>query len=327
MKPKILFIIFPIFIINSGILIYLYLIELHNALFGALIGLISLIPTLLLLKLGLLSSQSHFNNISKRTVDITNIELTFEDGVKTTGKIYRSTTDTKETAKGSRYSNPQRAIIFFHGFYASKEINEKFLIPLAHMGYVTIAFDQRGHGTAGGKKSDWYNLYNDVDAILDRVSSLEDVKSNSLVCIGISMGGTSVLTRCYQDDRVSMVIGISTLHDVDKYLASNSSIFSRRWFIKRIMAKAKGDETNQNSLKLTAHHFLKRDPEFNENRVYLIHGEDDKLFPPSLTFQLNKQQAQIPENHAILLDNCRHNITGQETLVLSIILRWIREHE
>lgn len=299
----------------------------HNPVLGSMIGLISLIPAILLLKLGLKSSQSHFNNISTSTVNITEVYITLNDGVQTTGKLYRSQINTEETSNGHRYPEPRQAIIFFHGFYANKEINEKFLIPLAHMGYVAVAFDQRGHGSAGGKKADWYSLYNDVDAILDKVCSFKDVKEESLVCIGISMGGTSVLTKCYQDERVSMVIGISTLHDVDTYLQAKAPIFSRRWFIKRLMAKAKGGDINKKSLKFTAHHFLKRDPEFNKNRVYLIHGEDDKLFPPSLTFQLNKEQAQIPDNHAILLENCHHNIKGQESLVLSIILRWIHENK
>lgn len=325
MNWKVLFIIFPIFVIHSLILVFLYIVELESIILGLIIAIISIIPATLLFKWGIQSSQSHFKNISKRTVNVEEVEITLEDGIQTFGKIYRSSEESRKIENGFRYQEPRKAIIMFHGFYANKEINEKFLIPLAHLGYISIAFDQRGHGEAGGKKSDWTRLYNDVEAILKYVCSLKDVNSKELICIGISMGGTSVLTKCYEDERVAMVIAISTLHDVENYLEAKSSILSSRWFIKLLISRAK--EKNPESLNLTAHHYLKRDPEFNKNRVYLIHGEDDKIFPPSLTFQLNKKQAHLPDNHAILLDDCRHNIAGQELLILSIILKWIREYE
>ncbi|TFF98009.1 MAG: alpha/beta fold hydrolase [Promethearchaeota archaeon] len=324
-KPKVIFIIFPIFVINSIILVYLCIVELQNILYGVIISLISLIPAVLLFLWGLESSKTRFENISKRTVNIQKVDLVLQDGLKTFGKIYRSEEETIGSSKNPHYPEARKAIVFFHGFYANKEINEKFLIPLAHLGYVTVAFDQRGHGEAEGKKTDWIKLYNDVDAILNYVCSLNDVKGDSLICIGISMGGTSVLTKCYQDKRVAMVIGISTLHDVEKYLNAKSTIFSPRWFIRRLMSSAKKNE--KKSLRFTAHQFLRPDADYNKNRLYLIHGEDDKLFPPSLTFHLNKEQSQIPENQAILLDNCRHNLAGQELLILSIILNWIWNFE
>ena len=262
-------------------------------------------------------------NKSKYLVDIQKVEITFDDGVKSPGNVYRSLSETIDTPNGRQYPHPRPTIIFFHGFWAKKEVNEINLIALAHMGYLTVAFDQRGHGKAGGKKSEWFKLFDDVQCVLDYVCSFEDVKKGSLCCIGKSMGGTSVLTKCYEDTRVAMVIGISALHSVELLLKANFRFLSAGWFVKRIVSKV----TDKRAIKTAAHYFLKNDPEFNKNRVFLIHGRDDTIFPPSISFELNKKQAAIPEEHAILLDNCGHSLEGQELLVFGIILRWIFENE
>ncbi len=323
MKLRVLIIVLPAFAIVTGILIYILFIDLNNLLLGFSFSIISILVGLTLFKIGIHTPQSHFENISKETVDVQKIEVTFNDGIKSTGNFYRSLSETNLTPNGRRYPEPRPVVIFFHGFWKKKEINEINLIILAHMGYITVAFDQRGHGEAGGKKSDWYELYNDVDKILDSVCSFEDVKKGSLCCIGKSMGGTSVLTKCYQDERVAMVIGISALHDVELLLEAKFRFLSAGWFIRRVMSKVK----DKRALKVCAHYFLKNDPEFNKNRVFLIHGKNDKIFPPSLTFKLNKKQAGIPENHALLLKNSGHSFEGQESLVFGVILKWMLENK
>ena len=260
---------------------------------------------------------------SKSIVDIQKVEITFDDGVKSTGNFYRSISETKVTPNGRRYPHPRPTIIFFHGFWAKKEVNEINLVALAHMGYLAVAFDQRGHGEAGGKKAEWFKLFEDVDCVLDSVCSFEDVKKGSLCCIGKSMGGTSVLTKCYEDTRVAMVVGISALHSIELLLKAKFRFLSAGWFVRRILSKVE----DERAIKISAHYFLKNDPEFNRNRVFLIHGKDDNIFPSSLSFELNKKQAAIPEKHAILLENCGHSLEGQELLVFGIILSWIFENE
>ncbi|MFX0018754.1 MAG: alpha/beta hydrolase [Promethearchaeota archaeon] len=323
MKLRFLIIFLPTYVIVSGILIYKLFINLNNLILGFTFSIISILVSLTLFKIGIHTPQSHFENISKNTVDIQKVEITFNDGIRSVGNFYRSLSDSMVTPDGRRYHEPRPVIIFFHGFWKKKEINEVNLIVLAHMGYITVAFDQRGHGEAGGKKTDWYELYNDVDKILDFVCSFEDVRKGSLCCIGKSMGGTSVLTKCYQDERVAMVIGISALHDVEILLKAKFRFLSAGWFIKRVMSKVK----DKRALKLCAHYYLKNNPEFNKSRVFLIHGKNDKIFPPSLTFELNKEQAKIPENHALLLKNSGHSFEGQESLVFGVILKWILENK
>jgi len=315
--------ILPAFIIISVIFIYTLFIEFKNITLGILFSFISVLVGIILFKTGIHSPQSHFDNISKSTVDIQKAEITFDDGVKSYANFYRSNSDLISTQNGRRYPEPRPTIIFFHGFWAKKEENEIYLITLAHMGYLTVAFDQRGHGEAGGKKSEWFKLYNDVDSVLNFFCSFEDVRKGALCCIGKSMGGTSVLTRCYLDNRVAMVIGISVLHSIELLLDAKFRFLSAGWFVKRIISKVKDDR----ALKTTAHYFLKKDAEYNKNRVYLIHAKNDNIFPPSITFELNKKQAEIPENHAILLDDCGHSLNDQEFTIFGIILKWILENE
>ncbi|TFF94453.1 MAG: alpha/beta hydrolase [Promethearchaeota archaeon] len=323
MHLKVLLIVLPSFIIMSIFLIYLLFVHLGYIFIGIIYSIISLIVGITLVKAGLYSPQSHFENISKETIDIQKIDVTFEDGVKSKGLVYRSLSETLSTPSGKRYQNPRPMIIFFHGFMDNKEIYNMYMIPLAQMGYITAAFDQRGHGEAGGKKEDMYKLYNDVKVFIDKVCSFEDVKEGAICCIGKSMGGTSVLTRGYEDQRVAMVIGIAALHDVDLVLERDFPFLSGGWWIKRAM-KNLGSEP---ALNMVARNFLKSDAEYNKKRVYLLHGEKDSIFPPEITFKLNKKQAKIPDDQAILIENCGHNFSYQEPLIFGIILKWILENE
>ncbi|MFW9773499.1 MAG: alpha/beta hydrolase [Candidatus Thorarchaeota archaeon] len=269
------------------------------------------------------NNQKIFQNNSKSIVDIQKIEITFEDGVKTSANFYRSISESFLTDNGRRYPEPRPTIVFFHGFWSNKEENENYLISLAYLGYLTVAYDQRGHGEAGGKKSDWYKLYNDVERVLNFICSLEDVKKGAICCIGKSMGGTAVLTKCYIDERVAMVIGISALHSIETLLNYKFRFLSAGWFVKRLISRVK----DERALKITAHYFLKKDPEYNKNRVYLIHGKEDNIFPASITFELNKNLAKIPEENAILLEHKRHGFQGQKFLIFGIIIKWIIENE
>jgi pimeloyl-ACP methyl ester carboxylesterase len=261
--------------------------------------------------------------ISKTGINIQKEVFNFSDGLKSKAIFYRSISETIQTETGRRYPEPRPTIIFFHGFQANKERNADLLIAFAHMGYLTVGFDQRGHGEAGGKRSEWYKLYSDVDSLLDFISTFNDVKKGALCCIGKSMGGTSVLTKCYSDNRVAMVIGISALHSIDAILNAKFRFLSSGWFVRRIMSKVK----NEKALQITAHYFLKSDPEYNKNRVFLIHGKKDSVFPYTITYELNKNQAKIPEKQAILLDNAGHSMKNQEILVFSIMLNWIIDNE
>ncbi len=323
MKLYVLVFVLPSFVIISAILIYILFLELDALFLGIIYSIIACLVIIILFKAGIHSTQSHFDHISKDSVDIQKVEVIFDDGVKSIGNFYRSMSETILTPQGRRYPEPRPTILFFHGFWNKKEINELHLIPLAHMGYISVAFDQRGHGEAGGKKGDWYNMFNDVVAVLNLICSIEDVREGYICCIGKSMGGTSVLTRCYQDERVAMVIAMSALHDVDLLLNHKFRFLSAGWFVRHEISKVK----NKAALKIAAHYFLKHDPSFNKNRVFLIHARKDQIFPPQLTFKLNKEQAGIPENHAILLNNCGHSLEGQESLVFGIILKWIRENK
>ena len=260
--------------------------------------------------------------LSNSTVDLQKIEVTLDDGAKSPGLICRAKFETIEKSSVRQYPDPRPAIVFFHGLSSRKESYESYLIPLAHLGYVAVAFDQRGHGDAGGNPLDWHLLYNDIESVINFVCSLEDVKEGALCCVGKSMGANSVLTKCYEDQRVAMVVGISALHSIESMVNAKFRFFSAGWYVRRLMAGV----DDESAIKLTPHYYLKNDPEYNKNRVYLIHGKQDSIFPPSLTFEKNKKQAAIPENQAVLLENCGHSFEGQELIILALLLRWIQNN-
>jgi len=319
-----MFLILPIFIIISSILLYGIAVIGRDIVFAIIYGIIIFIVGIELVKSGLHTPQDHFKQLSRNTVDIERVEFQFDDGVKSVGLFYRSIQQTIETPEGRRYPEPRPAIIFFHGFMSKKEVNEKYLIPLAHLGYVTFAFDQRGHGEAGRGRNDRLQLIKDALPVIDLVCGATDVKPNHICCIGISLGGATVLTTCYADPRVAMVIGMSTFHSIAAFGKIKFNPFSIGKLFQWIMVKTSKKDRHP---KITPNYYLKKDPIFNRNRLFLIHGAKDIYFPPELTFELNKQQAGIPEDHALLLENAEHGLDNQELLILAAFIKWLNENE
>lgn len=324
MNLRILLIVLPAFLIISTIIINILWFIVESLIGGWVFCVITVVTSVILLWRGLKRPQSPFGQLSLQEIDIERVELQLTDGTRTVGKFYRHLTQTIETPEGKRrYPIPRPAIIFFHGFRNRKEGNEKYLIPFAQRGYIGVAFDQRGHGEAEGKKTDWFKMFEDVDPILDYVCATPDVRNGAICCAGISMGGTSVLTRAYQDDRVAMVVGMSTLHDLDVLLNHKYRFMSYGWYIRRKIAEAE----KKCSLKVSAHYFLKTNPALNKGRVYLIHAKNDTIFPLKLTFELNKHQAGIPEEQTLILKKGGHGLDGQEGSIFTAILNWLRKHE
>lgn len=324
MNLKIMLVVLPAFAILSGVIIYGMFMIAGDIPIGIIYAIITIIVGFILLKTGLHSSQSHFKKISRNTVIIERIEFKFEDGVRTVGLFYRSASQTIRTPEGYRYPDPRPAVVFFHGFMNKKESSEKYLIPLAHMGYIGFAFDQRGHGEAGKGTNDRLQLFEDARVVVETVYHATDLRNGAVCCIGTSLGGTTVLTKCYKDERVAMVVGMSTFHSVAAFGDVKFNPFSVGKFFRWIMVKTSRTDKNP---EVSPHFYLKTDPKFNKNRVFLIHGQKDVYFPPEITFELNKKQAGIPDSHTLLLDKAGHGLDNHELLVLATLIKWLNEHE
>jgi esterase/lipase len=325
MNWKIVFVILPIYLIFSAISIFFLLIFISDVLFLIIyiIFIVSFSSGLLLL--GIFESKDYAEDI-KALTDVEKVEIIVDDdnGVKLAGKVYRHVLETIDTPMGKRYPEKRPLVIFFHGFYGKKEESEIYIIPLARLGYIGFTFDARGHGESGGSKNDYNEILKDSKRVLDLVSSISDVKENSICCIGISMGATSVLTECYIDDRVATVVGISAMHNVDAILELKFRPLTIGWFLKRSFKRMRDREKENKSAPF---YYLKDDPKLNEDRLFMVHAENDMLFPPKATFKLNKEQANIPDDQTLLLERGGHGLEGRETLLLASFIKWMHKNK
>ncbi|MBD3230569.1 MAG: prolyl oligopeptidase family serine peptidase [Candidatus Lokiarchaeota archaeon] len=325
MEFRIITIMVPLYAAFSLFLTYMLIFVYAQIFIGVIYFIISSLFVSALIFIGYYDPQEHFYEITSNLIDMEKAEIVFDDGVKTIGNFYRAASETIENSDGKKiYPNPRPMIIYFHGFQTHKEECEKYLIPLANMGYICFSFDQRGHGEAGGKKNEYFKNILDSIAVLDAVCSYEDVRKNSICCIGSSVGGVSVLTKCYADERVAMVVGISTLHRIRTILETKYRFLSIGWVLKRSF-KTLIDEEEE--LKLAPYYYLKQDREYNKNRVFLIHAKNELIFPPEITFELNKKHARIPDDQALLLDRGRHSFGDMEVIILSAIVKWLNKNK
>ena len=324
MKFRLILIAAPIFGFFSIFMIYTLIVVLDEFLIGMIYLNFATAFFSGLIFIGIYDPKSHYSEFVGKLVNIERVKIILDDGIISIGNFYRSSSQIISTPEGKRYPDKRPVIVFFHGFQSSKEESEKFLIPLAHLGFLCFNFDQRGHGEAGGKKSDFFQLMNDVNPVLNKVCSASDVKEGSICCIGSSMGSMPVLTKCYEDVRVVMVIGISALHSVESLISVKYRPLSIGWFFKRSFKKSIDKEKE---LKAAPYYYLKQDREYNTNRVFFIHARNDLILPVAITFELNKKHTRIPEDQALLLDRGSHGLEEQEIIILATFVKWLNKNK
>ena len=108
---------------------------------------------------------------------------------------------------------PHPAIIFAHGFLSTHAEFGNYPQRFCERGYLTLAFDFRGHGASEGKRGfiSEARMVEDVIHALDYIESNPGIDNNRIALIGHSLGGGAALCATARDARVRAVVAGATI--------------------------------------------------------------------------------------------------------------------
>ncbi|MFX1295301.1 MAG: alpha/beta hydrolase family protein [Promethearchaeota archaeon] len=221
-------------------------------------------------------------------------------------------------------SIPAPCVILCHG-WTSNLNGLRFLQPLVLQGYILIAYSSRGHGKSGGNR-DFPEIYQDIIKVIDFFQQNENygIDINRIAVIGFSMGGSIALNFAYLDERVKVVVGMSTVHNVKESYDQKKSIFSHPFWARSWL------RLTGLSLKLTEEENRVASPKYylsqsSNTKVFLIHSKDDP-FVEFDNFEKNVALLGLPSNHTLVFEKGGHNLFHKECLIISQIIKWLKDY-
>ncbi len=129
-------------------------------------------------------------------------------------------------------------ILLLHGAGGSREDVRPYAELLARHGYGVLAFDQRGHGSSGGKTNrlGWQGTQ-DIGAAIDSLQALPEVERTG--GLGLSMGGEALLGAAAEYPALSAIVADgATRRSTQELLALPSERSLVRNFTARVMYAA-----------------------------------------------------------------------------------------
>lgn len=122
--------------------------------------------------------------------------------VEATGEEVSFPTSRDLTLRGTLYGSGTQAVIFAHEPNADRSAWQPLAIELAARGYMTLAFDMRGHGASDGPRL--LSLFrDDIDAAIDFV---EARGAEAYVLVGSDYGGMETVHVAAERDPAAVVL-------------------------------------------------------------------------------------------------------------------------
>ncbi|NVM54003.1 MAG: alpha/beta fold hydrolase [Candidatus Helarchaeota archaeon] len=256
--------------------------------------------------------STEYRGIEYKSLHREKFELTLKDGILIHGEILTGST---------KDSSP--VVLVCHGHLGSVETIYPIAYPLVVQGYKVVCYNHRGHGKkpfkSGGKPFELVKISMDVQQVVDYIVSRPDLNHEKLAAVGFSLGGYTLLTGGYIDPRIKLVMAFCAGHDwseMNHYW---------RWYIRLFYRLAKlpiypPDDLNR---KLSPKYFLER--KIENKIVCLAHAKNDILVPYD-AFLKNKELLGLPDEQTIVFERGDHGFTGQTTVYLSQIIKWLNDY-
>ncbi|MCP4763739.1 MAG: alpha/beta hydrolase, partial [archaeon] len=256
------------------------------------------------------------------------VEIPMADGWSMVGMLFKRP-DLKNEKRPS--------ILIHHGLSGNKEGNYHFGIPLAMAGYNVLLVDARGHGESkaklkGSRKDDWYNtneagIWPDLIKIIDYMVSRSDIHQDKITMIGHSMGAELALSQGIIDDRIKLIIALSSYFSWGHIAAVKPKFLSDRWLTKNFLRTAvKFSKLRPLNEKISPQFYYdKVSKEDRIAKVRMVHGIDDAFLPFEECFERNQEVLQLPPENYLILKKGGHFFRGQETILTYQIIKWVNE--
>jgi pimeloyl-ACP methyl ester carboxylesterase len=198
---------------------------------------------------------------------------------------FRVVTDDGVRLAGTRLGPPdptRPALVMAHGLMGwHRKPRFAVFAELLTAWFTTYPFDLRGHGESEGLSDFGRAEIEDVDAVVRRAR--ED-GHGTVVTLGTSLGGISVIRHGGLRGGVDGVAAISSLAYWDWHADADPAVMRR--FRARFESAPGREALRLAGVRITAEWSAPESPEDVIGKiapvpVVIVHGEDDRLFPPA----------------------------------------------
>jgi predicted alpha/beta-fold hydrolase len=236
-------------------------------------------------------------------------------------------------------------MVVFHGLGGNGQ--DESLLPVIHQlvgnGFRVFSYDYRyaGNSQSPGTRRDPANvknvigfinpayfqkIFSDPVHIITWIRTLYPDGSCKIGVVGPSLGGAIVLSSLLNDERLSIVVGLSAPHDYrDLFYDLKKGPFKSRltylYFKFRIKNFKKFLEVCHEVSPVS-----KIRPDGNyQNYVFLMHCKNDTVAVYSICFPKNKDKLKLPDKNVLVFDRGGHGFSGVQKEVIHQLVKWCKQ--
>ncbi len=201
-------------------------------------------------------------------------------------------------SKGPEFVNEPNAkgtIILCHGFATNKSDLIGFIPFLNEHGYNVFMFDFRAHGNSPGSCSLGYYEVNDLLGAVNYLKNRQDVNSEKIGAIGVSMGGAIVFMAAAKTPYLKAVVGDSSFLSFERTVTRFAKLFYNLPKFPFVYLTIKAVEFRL-GFKSNEADTAKYIDKISPRAIFIIHGENDKrilLEDAQLLYKLAKEPKQM----------------------------------
>jgi pimeloyl-ACP methyl ester carboxylesterase len=271
------------------------------------------------------------NLIDLGAIETESVDIPVADGWSLAAKVL------KPRSIGEDQKLP--VVIVHHGLGKSWKRMLVYAVPIAMDGYLVVLPDARAHGESAkrfkkARKDDWYideqtGIIPDGHRIVDYAYGRPDADPSRVAMTGHSLGGVVSLTAGLVDPRVKIVIPISAFYSFTENINAPKARrpFTEEWFnVNALRFTINYGKLSRLDEHFSPKHFITLlDPAEGRQKVRIVHALDDKLVNASMSAECIIKAFDLPPEHVLLTKKGDHSLRGQETIVTSKLLAWLRE--
>lgn len=261
----------------------------------------------------LLLMRTEFNGIEYAPLEKERFTITLMDGIRIHGEILQT----------SAMDTSTPVVLVCHGWLNNIKGVYSFAYPLVAQGYKVVCYNHRGHGIkpykSGGKRSEIYKTFMDIQQVVDYLVGRPDLNHERLAAIGFSLGGYTLLTGGYLDERIKLVIAFTAGHD---WLEMNHfwSWYVRLFFRLTGLIINPSDELNR---QLSPKFFLQHN--IPNKTVCLVNVKNDRVIPFDGFIQ-NKKLLELPDAQTLVFEKGDHAFFGHITVCMAQVFKWLQTY-
>jgi alpha-beta hydrolase superfamily lysophospholipase len=213
---------------------------------------------------------------------------------------------------------PAPAIVVLHGAGSQKENHADFARRATTHGFVTLTFDNRGHGRSEGELTP--RVVRDIQRLVRMVGERDAVDERRVALRGSSMGGLLAVHAAATSDQIAAVVAICPA--------------TEEMIVQDLRRLARGEPAPRGSALesmrvdasamvawLEEHDVRDAVQLLGETPLMLVHAQGDEVVPYTISEELYERASE--PKRLLLLEDGHHRSAQHDAEIQGETLRWL----